>query len=130
MNPLLAYTVSSISRRHQTQLNNAFWLALARSRQSLRLLLFMLLTMLISACSVAIPGPITQPDSLVEYWRSGGFAGLDDHLVVSDRGYVAVTRHNKTIEYDLSPEELGKTVLLLESVDFASSYILQRRSRG
>lgn len=84
------------------------------------LLLVLLLPSVASACTVVMPGTVTNPDSLTEYWRSGGFAGLDDHLVVSDTGHVAITRYDKTIEYDLTPEELDETVHLLQSVDFAS----------
>jgi hypothetical protein len=84
------------------------------------LLLVLLLTSVASACTNVMPGTVTSLDLLVEYWRSGGFAGLDDHLVISKDGHVKITRHDKSHEYDLGQEKLAQTRHLLDSIDFSS----------
>jgi hypothetical protein len=63
------------------------------------------------------------PDILVDYQRTGGIAGFDDHLVVFENGQAIYTRRNTPGSppsgiFYLSDKELAELQRLLEEADF------------
>jgi len=59
-------------------------------------------------------------DVLVEYKRTGGFAGLNDHLIVYGNGAAVVTTKNEENRYALSEKEINDLIALFESSGFNS----------
>jgi hypothetical protein len=57
---------------------------------------------------------------LVDYKRTGGFAGFDDHLTVYENGAAVVTTKNGGNRYTLSSKELNDLTALFESSGFNS----------
>ena len=69
--------------------------------------------------------PISQDGTykkgvLVDYKRTGGFAGFDDHLTVYEDGAAIVTTKNDGNRYTLSSEEINDLIGLFESSGFNS----------
>ncbi len=56
---------------------------------------------------------------LIEYRRSGGFAGIDDHLVIYVNGQATLTRRTEHYEFVVGPEEMNQLQTLFESVEFS-----------
>jgi hypothetical protein len=57
---------------------------------------------------------------LVDYHRTGGIAGFDDHLTITGNGATVVTTRNVQKQYVLSSKELNDLVALFESTGFSS----------
>ena len=57
-------------------------------------------------------------EPLVEFWRTGGFAGMDDHLVIYPDGSVSLTRKDYTAGFTLTENELETLSLLFEESGF------------
>ncbi len=69
--------------------------------------------------------PISQDGTykkgvLVDYKRTGGFAGFDDHLTVYENGAAVVTTKNGGYRSTLSSKELNNLIALFESSGFKS----------
>jgi hypothetical protein len=69
--------------------------------------------------------PISQDGTynkgiLVDYKRTGGFAGFDDHLTVYENGAAVVTTKNGGNRYTLTSKELNDLTALFESSGFNS----------
>lgn len=58
------------------------------------------------------------PAVLVEYRRSGGFAGFNDHLVINSDGQVTLTRRASEVSFTLAPGELANLIAILDAADF------------
>lgn len=58
-------------------------------------------------------------DQLLAYQRSGGIAGLDDHLIIANSGATTVTRKGKTFTAQLDATQLQKLRQTLLTVHFA-----------
>ena len=58
----------------------------------------------------------TEP--LVEFWRTGGFAGMNDHLEVYPDGSVSLTRKEYSVRFTLSEADLGTLNSLLQESGF------------
>ncbi len=58
------------------------------------------------------------PDMLVEYRRSGGIAGFDDHMVIFSNGQGIYTRREGSGIFSLSDNELSELTSLLDDADF------------
>jgi len=56
---------------------------------------------------------------LVDYRRSGGFAGLDDHLIIDSSGQATLTRQTQRYEFALDSDTVDRLVALLDSVGFS-----------
>lgn len=74
------------------------------------------------------PGIADMADTeepLVEFWRTGGFAGMDDHLVILDDGSATLSRKEYTTSFSLPESALADLVTLFEQSGFincASQY--------
>jgi hypothetical protein len=65
--------------------------------------------------------PTTQPSfSSIEFRRSGGIVGLDDQLLIDDKGRAKLTRRTGNFEFGLAQEELARLHIALRDVNFAS----------
>ncbi len=45
--------------------------------------------------------------ALVDYRRSGGFAGFDDHMVIAPDGKASLTRRGKTVTFDVPSQSIA-----------------------
>jgi len=66
------------------------------------------------SCAKASPS-----DTLIEYRRSGGFAGLDDHLVIKKSGEATLTRKSASYKFTLDEETLNHLQSLFEEAEFS-----------
>jgi hypothetical protein len=57
---------------------------------------------------------------LVDYKRTGGFAGFDDHLTIYENGAAVITTKNGGNRYTLTSKELNNLTALFESSGFNS----------
>jgi hypothetical protein len=55
---------------------------------------------------------------LVDYQRSGGFAGFTDHLVIDNEGHSTLQRKNGAFEFNLSAADLQQLRELFQQADF------------
>lgn len=67
-----------------------------------------------------LPPPSMPPAAPVDYQRSGGFAGFDDHLTVDAQGHAVLTRRRGKFEFDLSRDEMTQLQAALRDADLAS----------
>ncbi len=63
-------------------------------------------------------GKPPAPDMLVEYRRTGGIAGFDDHLVIFSNGQAIYARRDGSGIFTLSRDELSELTDLLAAADF------------
>ncbi len=81
----------------------------------------------VSACSNQ---PSDQNDTVaVDYYRSGGFAGLTDHLIIDNDGHCSLQRKNDRFEFDLLPADFQHLRELFRQADFftlAAEYLPQK----
>lgn len=61
----------------------------------------------------------TSSGILVEYRRSGGFAGLDDRLVIEVNGQATLTRKTEHYEFVLDRDIMKQLQTLLDNVEFS-----------
>jgi hypothetical protein len=59
-------------------------------------------------------------NTLIEYWRTGGFAGLDDHLIINQDGSAILNRAGVTERFTLDEESLDQLQQLFSGIDFSS----------
>ena len=87
-----------------------------------RAILVALIAIVLVACTpTATPVPPTPAaPSPIDYQRSGGFIGVQDHLTIDLSGHVTLTRRNGTTEFDLSRDELGAIQAAFQTARFAS----------
>lgn len=64
-------------------------------------------------------GNASSAETLIEYRRSGGFAGLDDHLVINKSGEAILTRKSEGHEFSLDGDAVTHLQTLLEEAAFA-----------
>jgi hypothetical protein len=64
-------------------------------------------------------GKASSAGMLVEYRRSGGFAGLDDHLVIMEDGESILTRRSERYEFSLDRDTVGGLQSLFEDAAFS-----------
>lgn len=61
----------------------------------------------------------SSSQTLIEYRRSGGFAGLDDHLVITRSGEPILTRKSERLEVTLDSDTVRYLQLLFEEAGFS-----------
>lgn len=59
------------------------------------------------------------PEVLVDYHRSGGIAGTDDHLVIFNNGAAVVVTKDQSGEITLNSTDLGRIMSLLDQSQFS-----------
>lgn len=87
-----------------------------------RAILVALIALTLAACTpIATPVPPTPAaPTPIDYQRSGGFIGVQDHLTIDLNGHVTLTRRNGTTEFDLSRDELGAIQAAFQTAGFLS----------
>ncbi len=81
-----------------------------------------LLAYLTAACTpVASPTPLlpTQPTP-IDYQRSGGFIGVQDHLTIDLNGHATLTRRTGATEFDLSRSDLAAIQAAFQAAGYLS----------
>ena len=89
-------------------------------RAALVLLGAILLSMALVACDGSDAKPESEPtdDTLIEYTRSGGFVGLDDHLVIHTDGSATLERREGPADVTISEEEFEEIEELIGELDW------------
>jgi hypothetical protein len=64
-------------------------------------------------------GRASSSDVLIEYRRSGGFAGLDDHLVIKKNGEAVLTRRSERYEFTLDTDTMEHLQGLFAEAEFS-----------
>lgn len=83
-----------------------------------------LLGSFLAACDASPPA-----NNPIDYYRSGGFAGFDDHLQLAATGKAVVTRRNKAYEGTVDAGQMEQIRALLDKADFthlANEYLPAR----
>jgi hypothetical protein len=62
--------------------------------------------------------PVPGPPILVDYYRTGGIAGVDDHLVIFDNGAVVYSGHNGRGASVLNRSSVDELKDLFRTTDF------------
>lgn len=61
----------------------------------------------------------TASGILIEYRRTGGFAGLDDHLVINMNGQATLSRKVEHYEFVLDRDTMNQLQTLLDNAEFS-----------
>lgn len=64
-------------------------------------------------------GKASSSETLIEYRRSGGFAGLEDHLVINKSGEAVLTRKSERHEFTLDNDTVNRLQTLFKDVEFS-----------
>ena len=68
--------------------------------------------------------PISQPTApagvLVEYKRTGGIAGFNDHLIIHADGKATLTRRAGNFEFTISPDQIKQIQSVFELAKFTT----------
>jgi hypothetical protein len=97
------------------------------------LLVFFIIISVTSGCVSSPSNPITsvkstlgitatvdQTGRVVEYRRTGGLAGFDDHLIVQGDGSVFLSRRGVISEFNLETNTLAQLRRLLDEIDLVA----------
>jgi hypothetical protein len=63
---------------------------------------------------------VPQKGTTIAYRRSGGFAGVNDYLVIEANGSARLTRKNGEASFVVTQDELGQLTALLEQSGFST----------
>ena len=83
---------------------------------------FIIAAVLVTGClgSKTTPGPNPKvPEVLVDYYRSGGFAGFNDRLVIFDNGVALVSSKTINSEVDLNQTDIDNIIILFNQAQFS-----------
>ncbi|HEX7587773.1 MAG TPA: protealysin inhibitor emfourin [Anaerolineae bacterium] len=82
-----------------------------------RALVIMLFVSWVAACT---PGATPLAPTPIDYQRSGGFIGVQDHLTIDLNGHATLTRRTTTTQFDLSRDQLGAIQTALQAAGFVT----------
>lgn len=68
----------------------------------------------------AMSGCSPRAVPLIDYQRTGGIAGFNDHLIIYSDGHCQLQRKNLTTEFDLAPEDVSQLRQLFQNADFVN----------
>lgn len=82
---------------------------------------WILLTILMAMLSGWLVGctKTSSSETLIEYRRSGGFAGLNDRLVIKKSGEATLTRNSEHSEFTLDGDTMKRLQVLFEEANFS-----------
>ena len=72
----------------------------------------------VAACDDSKPAPEPADDTLIEYRRTGGFVGLDDHLVIHTDGTATLERREGPATVTISEEEFDTIEEMVSELDW------------
>ncbi len=78
---------------------------------------------MISGCLGSRTPPVSRPpvpSVLVDYYRSGGIAGLQDRLVIFDNGVALVSGRSGNHEIELNQTDIDRIILLFDQGHFGT----------
>ncbi len=61
----------------------------------------------------------SAPAVLVDYYRTGGFAGFNDRLVVFDNGVAVISGKNVNYEIDLNQSDIDRITQVFNTSQFS-----------
>ena len=85
--------------------------------------LFLIAAVMVSGCLGSRTPPVsrpTVPSVLVDYYRSGGIAGIQDRLVIFDNGVAVVSGRTGNHEIELNQTDVNQIILLFDQGHFQS----------
>jgi hypothetical protein len=84
--------------------------------------LFIIAIIMVSGCigtkTPSVSGP-TAPAVLVDYYRTGGFAGFNDRLVIFDNGVAVISGKNLNYEIELNQSYIDRINLIFNESQFS-----------
>jgi len=88
-------------------------------------LLVIIAIMAVGACRLPATSPAAEsitmaPDLLLDYQRSGGIAGLDDHLLITNSGVITLTRKGQAFGGQLDAAQMQNLQATLAAAQFAT----------
>jgi hypothetical protein len=84
--------------------------------------LFIVALIMVSGCLGSKTPPVSRPQTpsvLVDYYRTGGFAGFNDRLVVFDNGVAVISGKNVNYEIDLNQSDVDRISHLFNTSQFS-----------
>ena len=75
----------------------------------------------VSGCLGSKTPPVSRPHApavLVDYYRTGGFAGFDDRLVIFDNGVAVVSSKTVNQEIEINKTDIDRIVTLFNQSQF------------
>jgi hypothetical protein len=84
--------------------------------------LFIVALIIVSGCLGSKTPPVSRPPApavLVDYYRTGGFAGFNDRLVVFDNGVAVISGKNVNYEIDLNRSDLDRISQVFNTSQFS-----------
>ena len=85
--------------------------------------LFIVVLIMVSGCLGSKTPPLSRPPApavLVDYYRTGGFAGFNDRLVVFDNGVAVVSGKNVNYEIELNRSDIDRISQVFNSSQFST----------
>lgn len=76
----------------------------------------------VSGCLGSKTPPVSRPHApavLVDYYRTGGFAGFDDRLVIFDNGVAVVSSKTVNQEIEINKTDIDRIVTLFNQSQFS-----------
>ena len=83
--------------------------------------LFLIAAVMISGCLGSRTPPVSRspvPSVLVDFYRTGGIAGLQDRLVIFDNGVAIVSGRTGNHEIELNQTDIDRIILLFDQGRF------------
>ncbi len=84
--------------------------------------LFIVALMLVSGClgsKTPSVSSLPAPAVLVDYYRTGGFAGFNDRLVIFDNGIAVVSGKDVNREIDLNQSDIDRITMIFNTSQFS-----------
>jgi hypothetical protein len=84
--------------------------------------LFIVTLIMVSGCLGSKTPPVSRPQTpavLVDYYRTGGFAGFNDRLVVFDNGVAVISGKNVNYEIDLNRSDVDRISQVFNTSQFS-----------
>ena len=84
--------------------------------------LFIVALMIVSGCLGSKTPPVSHPPApavLVDYYRTGGFAGFNDRLVIFDNGVAVVSGKNVNHEIELNQSDIDRITMVFNESQFS-----------
>jgi hypothetical protein len=85
--------------------------------------LFLITAVLASGCLGSRTPPVSRPQVpavLVDYYRTGGIAGIQDRLVIFDNGIAIVSSRTENHEIELNQSDITTIIQLLDQGHFSA----------
>ncbi|MCK9591801.1 MAG: hypothetical protein M0Q91_07320 [Methanoregula sp.] len=84
--------------------------------------LFIIALIMVSGCLGSKTPPVSRPSTpavLVDYYRTGGFAGFNDRLVIFDNGVAVVSGKNDNHEIELNKSDIDRINVIFNNSQFS-----------